>query len=66
MVFAVVESLFVTSLLSRCFFCDLLLRMLSGSGAAADGRTLLKLGAQLDSASSYAVPRTGRTESPRH
>ena len=34
------------------------------SGAAADWRTLLQLGAQLDLASSYAVPRTGRTESP--
>ena len=31
------------------------------SGAAADWRTLLQLGAQLDLASSYAVPRT---ESP--
>ena len=34
------------------------------SGAAADRRTLLKPGAQLDLASPYAVPRTGRTESP--
>ena len=33
------------------------------SGAAADGRTGLKLGAQLDLTSPYAVPRTGRTES---
>ena len=35
-------------------------------GATADRRTVVQLGAQLDLASSYAVPRTGRTESPRH
>ena len=34
------------------------------SGAAADRRTPLKPGAQLDLASPYAVPRTRRTESP--
>ena len=34
------------------------------SGAAAERRTLLKPGAQLDLASPYAVPRIGRTESP--
>ena len=34
------------------------------SGAAADRRTPLKPGAQLDVASPYAVPRTRRTESP--
>ena len=34
------------------------------SGAAADRRTLLKPGAQLDLASPYAVSRIGRTESP--
>ena len=34
------------------------------SGSATDRRTLLKLGAQLDLASSYAVQRAGRTESP--
>ena len=34
------------------------------SGAAADRRTPLKPGAQLDLASPYAVPRSWRTESP--
>ena len=34
------------------------------SGAAADRRTVLKWSAQVDLATSYAVPRTGRTESP--
>ena len=34
------------------------------SGAAADWRTPLELSAQLDLASAYAVPRTGRTQSP--
>ena len=34
------------------------------SRAAADRRTPLKPGAQLDLASPYAVPRTKRTESP--
>ena len=34
------------------------------SGAAADRRTPLKPGAQLDLASPYAVSRTRRTESP--
>ena len=33
-------------------------------GTAADRRAVLQLGAQLDLASSYAAPRTGRTESP--
>ena len=39
-------------------------RAVNRSGAAADRRAILKPGAQLDLASSYAVPRTGRTESP--
>ena len=34
------------------------------SRAVADRRTVLKLGAQLDLASSYAVPHTRRSESP--
>ena len=38
--------------------------MVTRSAAAADQRTLLKLGAQLELSSSYAVSRTGRTESP--
>ena len=42
----------------------LLVSILTRSGAAADRRTPLKPGAQLDLASPYAVPRTRRTESP--
>ena len=41
-----------------------LMSSVTRSGAAADRRTPLKPGAQLDLASSYAVPRTRRTESP--
>ena len=37
---------------------------LSRSGAAADRRAVLKLGAQLDLTSSYSVPRTGRMGFP--
>ena len=42
----------------------LLILTLPGGGAAAVRRTVLHLRAQLDLASSYAVPGTGRTESP--
>ena len=41
-----------------------ILALISRSGAAADRRTPLKPGAQLDLVSPYAVPCTRRTESP--
>ena len=43
---------------------QIMIASLIRSGAAADRRTPLKSGAQLDLASPYAVPRTRRTESP--
>ena len=42
----------------------LMMTHVTRSGAAADRRTPLKPGAQLDLASPYAVPRIRRTESP--
>ena len=43
---------------------EVYVELVNRSGAAADRRTPLKPGAQLDLASPYVVPRTRRTESP--
>ena len=45
-----------------CVLYEYFVFYITRSGAAADRRAVFKLGAQLDLASPYAVPRTGRTE----
>ena len=50
--------------LANSIFCDIPASTMIRSGAATDRRAVLKPGAELDLASSYAIPCTGRMQSP--